>query len=265
MALARFGEIARPREPYMKIFIYTVLLVMYTSLLLVIFSVKSSFDTPTNHYIQTSQSVKPPQPILSSWAGSATAVSHDGYYITAAHVVKGAMLIFISDKVSGVKHLAEVVAVDYFNDVAIIKSSPITRYFISKIDNTRIADKVMSCGYSLHSVFDKCSYSEGRIANVENGVAFNDAPINNGDSGSGVINDQGELIGVVSAKYVDENGAVIPKSSVFVASDPIKRLLESVGIFLPASNGHTLNQDSLTALISKSAVLVKVIGFYEEQ
>ncbi len=183
-------------------------------------------------------------------AGSGIIVSQDEKYIYIAtnnHVVansKTLTVTFSDDKVIG----AEVVGTNEQNDIAVIKAkvSSIPKETLQKIkvatlgnsDNLSVGESAVVIGNALGygqsvttgviSALNRNVALKSESGNVYNSKLIQtDAAVNPGNSGGALLNMNGEVIGVVSAKYSDTNvegmGYAIPINN---ASKIIKRLIK---------------------------------------
>ncbi len=137
--------------------------------------------------------------------------------ITNYHVVSGCLTVSIEGKDKN-RHLAEVVYVNSGKDIAFLKAEKLPKPAISVLvkHNTKSLsrDKVIVLGYPFGMPF---TITEGTISNprqIIGGSNFiqTDAAINPGNSGGPVINEKGELIGMVTSKFseADNMGFAIP-------------------------------------------------------
>ena len=141
--------------------------------------------------------------------GTGFLFSSSNFVITNYHLVKNSKSITIK-LLHGQDIKAEVVANDKNNDIAFLKLHNIPDMNIGKIalgdsSKVRIGDKVFTVGYPLSNILgDKPKYSEG-VINAISG-AGNDPksfqisiPIQPGNSGGPLFNENGEVIGIVTS------------------------------------------------------------------
>lgn len=152
-------------------------------------------------------------------SGSGTGFYHQegDVIITNHHVVAGCLAVSIEDQNKN-RYLAKVVYVHPGKDIAFLKSKDLPRptdsVVISSSRPASFRDKVLVMGYPYGMPF---TVTEGIVSNPNqniNGVPFiqTDAAINPGNSGGPMINEAGELVGVVTSKFVDADnmGFAIP-------------------------------------------------------
>lgn len=158
--------------------------------------------------------------------GSGVIVSEDGYILTNAHVI-GKSVREINVIFSDNSHeKAKVVWVDETLDLAVIKveKNGMTPIEFADSDKVEIGDKAIAIGnplgLNLQSTLTS-GYVSGlnRSITMENGLVMNgliqtDASINAGNSGGALLNSEGKLIGVNTAKAgrTDGIGFSIPSN-----------------------------------------------------
>ncbi len=179
--------------------------------------------------------------------GSGVIVSEDGYILTNNHVIENnpesISVLFYDNKASE----AKVVWKDATLDLAIIKvdGKNLTPIEMGDSDNVRVGDKAIAIGnpvgLNLQSTLTS-GYISGlnRSITVDNGVIMDglfqtDASINSGNSGGALLNKNGQLIGINTAKVrsTDGIGFAIP---VNIAKGVVKSVIEK-GTFTPVTLG----------------------------
>ena len=146
--------------------------------------------------------------------GSGVVITEDGYVITNQHVVDGSdsLQVMMSD---GTVYDAKIIGQDVVTDLALIKIEAdgvkFTPMVIGDSDELSVASYVMAVGNPGGSQFSS-SVTLGIVSALErpititSGYTINmiqtDAAINPGNSGGALVNMNGELIGICSAKYV---------------------------------------------------------------
>ena len=189
--------------------------------------------TYTNFFGQTSSSAV---------SGSGFIVSPDGYILTNYHVIeyayKGnyAVTVMLHD---GTRYEASIVGVEDCNDIAVLKidASGLDPVAFGDSDKLSVGDDVYAVGNPLGEL--EFSMTTGRVSALdrlittdESSEAINmfqiDAAVNSGNSGGPVYNANGEVIGIVTAKYSDTGveglGFAIPiNDAVKIANDLITK------------------------------------------
>ena len=155
-----------------------------------------------------------------SGAGSGVLISADGYILTCHHVVadESAKTKSISVTLnSGAVYDAVLVGGDASSDLAVIKITPRENEVFTfaehgRSDRLLVGEHVVAIGNPLGSLGG--TVTDGIISATERVIQTSDgermtllqtnAAINSGNSGGGLFNLDGQLIGVVNAKYAAE-------------------------------------------------------------
>lgn len=143
-------------------------------------------------------------------SGSGFLVSSDGYIVTNDHVIEGAsqITVLLAD---GQELPAQVVGRDPATDLAVIKIMAEGLPYLSFGDSNdvRVGTQVVAIGNPLGELANSMTTgivsALDRYVNVEGNTQVKlqtDAAINRGNSGGPLLNLQGEVIGVVSAKTI---------------------------------------------------------------
>ena len=158
-------------------------------------------------------------------AGSGVIIHEDGLVITNNHVVEGASFVHVYTT-NGDTYEASVRGRDPYNDIAILKITPPSykKLTVAKLGCSAalaVGEQVLAIGNPLGQLGG--TVTEGIISALERPVTVEgvsmkllqtSAAINSGNSGGGLFNMAGELIGVVNAKYkasgVEGLGFAIP-------------------------------------------------------
>lgn len=169
-------------------------------------------------------------------AGSGVILSEDGYIVTNHHVVKDEAEIKVTLK-SGEQYDAKLVGVDPRTDLAVIKieATGLTPTEIADSNDVVVGEPAIAIGNSLGvlggTVTKGIVSAIGRESNVGTyklALIQTDAPVNEGNSGGGLFNEGGQLIGIVTQKAsgntVEGLGFAIPSN---VMSDITKELIEN--------------------------------------
>lgn len=148
-----------------------------------------------------------------SGAGSGVIISEDGYIITNNHVVDGAQSLSVT-LADGTQYPATLVGKDAQTDIAVIKIdvTGLVPATISDSDTVSVGDFCMAIGNPLGvlsgTVTDGIVSALDREVTIE-GQSMNlmqmDAAVSPGNSGGGLFDENGDLIGIVNAKTSGEN------------------------------------------------------------
>ena len=176
---------------------------------------------------------------MTAVSGSGFIISTDGYILTNYHVIETAYLqdlpiiVHMNDETT---YEAKIIGFESTNDVALIKieATGLKAAAIANSDNIRVGQRV----YAVGNPFGELVYTmtEGivsaldRVVTVEN-KSINtfqlSAAVNPGNSGCPVYDGNGEVIGIVSAKFMSSSvegiGFAIPiNDAIAIASDLIE-------------------------------------------
>lgn len=174
-------------------------------------------------------------------SGTGFIVSENGYIVTNYHVIEYAyagnqnLTVILHD---GTSYAAVIVGVEESNDIAVLKIDAVnlTPVEIGDSDSLNVGDTIYAVGNPLGEL--EFSMSTGHVSaldrviktdeNVDSIKMFQiDAAVNSGNSGGPVYNTEGEVIGVVTAKYSDTG-------------------VEGIGFAIPINDAVSIAQDLIT-------------------
>lgn len=168
------------------------------------------------------------------WTGSGSIISASGLILTNAHVVDdryddytdlGVAITDRTDTPPQLSYLAEIAAVDYGLDLAVIRirwdsmGNPVQPDLpfveVGKSSNIEIGDRIRILGYpGIGS--DTITFTEGAVSGFTSergldGRAWikTDATIAGGSSGGMAVNDRGELVGVPTRASVGDQDQIV--------------------------------------------------------
>ena len=172
---------------------------------------------------------------VESGAGSGVIISSDGYILTCAHVVSGASNITVS--IGDKDYPATLVGEDTTSDIAVVKvdATGLTPATVGDSDNLKVGESVMAVGNPLGelggtvtsgivSALNRSVTIQGTSSTNTMSLIQMDASVSPGNSGGGLFNMNGELIGLVNAKSSSSDaeglGFAIPiNDAIQVAQD----------------------------------------------
>ncbi len=150
-------------------------------------------------------------PATQTSAGSGVIISPEGYILTCHHVVEGATSVNVTLR-SGEVYDAVLVGSDENSDLAVLKISAEEKFPYAEQGHSAdlvAGEQVVAIGNPLGMLGG--TVTVGYISATEREVAISednvmtliqtDAAINSGNSGGGLFNLSGELIGIVNSKY----------------------------------------------------------------
>lgn len=204
-------------------------------------------------------------------SGTGFFVTTDGILITNYHVIDGANEIIVIDPLAKKEFIASILTVDSANDVAVLKISaqtiaaPLAQFF-----NVAKGEEVLTLGYpliALQGQEQKATFGRvNALSGLQDDLRFVqiDVPVQPGNSGGPLINNRGEVVGVVTATLdqiitLHASGALPQNVNFAVKIDYILPALRSalkgqVPEFKAASTN--LEMAKLVSLRESSVVLV---------
>jgi S1-C subfamily serine protease len=182
-------------------------------------------------------------PAVASMCGSGFVIQQNGYILTNYHVIKNATRITIT--VPGRQAVsARLVTTDQEKDLAILQVSlgNLTALPIASSDGVQVLDSITVLGYPLPGELGTAiSASDGKVNAVREGNSGStrtrlfqiDANVNPGNSGGPLLNDHGEVVGIVVAKinslqYAKENGALPERINFAIPINEARELIRNV-------------------------------------
>ena len=148
---------------------------------------------------------------VESGACSGVIISSDGYILTCAHVVDGASTITVT--IGDKDYTATLVGEDTTSDIAVIKidADGLTPATVGNSDSLKVGQSVMAVGNPLGelggTVTGGMISALNRSVTIQGSSSVNtmsliqmDASVSPGNSGGGLFNMNGELVGIVNAK-----------------------------------------------------------------
>lgn len=170
--------------------------------------------------------------------GSGFFVTADGYLLTNFHVVKDAARVEIKYQSRALR--AKVVSTDTVNDLAVLKvEGTFPALAFSPRNSADLGDSVFTIGFpNVEMQGFEPKYTDGRISSLA-GMQDDPSeyqisvPVQPGNSGGPLCDNNGEVVGVVVARLNDlavlETSGVVPQNVNYaVKAGPAQRLLEHI-------------------------------------
>ena len=200
-------------------------------------------------------------PVSGAVTGSGFIISEDGYVLTNYHVVEEAnkgkldVTVILHD---GTQYTAQIVAFEADNDVAVLKidAEGLKPAVIGDSDSLRVGDPVYAVGNPLGEL--EFSMTTGHVSAKDRSIVTDnngesiamfqiDAPVNSGNSGGPVYNGEGQVVGIVTAKYADTG-------------------VEGIGFAIPINDAASIANDLITKgyVTGKARLGVSVNANYNE-
>ncbi len=205
-----------------------------------------------------------------SSAGSGVIWTADGYIVTCNHVIEGANIIKVTLE-DGTTYAADVVGTDSKTDVAVLKITPsdgaALTPAVTRGTELVLGETVIAIGNPLGVLGG--TVTTGILSALERNITVEgqsmtllqtDAAINSGNSGGGLFDINGSLIGIVNAKStgtsVEGIGFAIPISTVKQVADEL------------VANGYVTGRPqlglSLVTVTSDNYNYIFSAGYYPE-
>lgn len=205
-----------------------------------------------------------------SMCGSGFVIRQDGYILTNYHVIKNSNQITVT--VPGHQAApARVVTVDQQKDLAILQVSlrNITALPIASSETVQVLDTITVLGYPLPTELGTAlSASDGKVNAIREGrnggtqLFQIDANVNPGNSGGPLMNNHGEVVGIIVAKinsleYAKENGAIPERINFAIPINEAQDLLRKVmPNFTPSNRQQVITDQQVFASAKSSTVLI---------
>lgn len=166
------------------------------------------------------------QEFVTNGAGSGVIITSDGYIVTNNHVIDNAksVSVILSD---GKLYSAEVIGKDPSTDLAVVKidANDLTPAVFGNSENLKVGETAIAIGNPLGTLGGSVTNGiisaldrELTIGNETMTLLQTNAAVNPGNSGGGLFNINGELIGIVNAKSIGDDieglGFAIPINDV---------------------------------------------------
>ncbi len=172
-------------------------------------------------------------------AGSGVIISDDGYIITNAHVITNEETAAVADNIivrltDGTEYTASVVGYDSDADIAILKveAEGMTAAVCGDSDKLAVGEELVVVGNPLGELGG--TVTNGIVSATEREISVNgvkmsliqtNAAVNPGNSGGGMFNMAGQLVGIVNAKSSGSNveglGFAIPVNEALSVSEQL--------------------------------------------
>ncbi|MDO4500860.1 MAG: trypsin-like peptidase domain-containing protein [Erysipelotrichaceae bacterium] len=169
--------------------------------------------------------------------GSGVIISADGYIVTNNHVVSGAKTVTVLDH-SNNEYEATIIGTDSNTDLALLKIEATGLNYAGLIDSNTLnmGKEVIAIGNSLGAGISATNgiitalNREMTISNYSMNLLMTNAAVNSGNSGGGLFDLNGNLVGIVNAKTqytssyttVEGTGYAIPANTVKLVVEDLK-------------------------------------------
>ena len=196
-----------------------------------------------------------------TYTGTAFAITADGYLLTCNHLVENSDSVMIT--LNGKVYEASVLNTDNNLDIALLQIQATGLQYLSLTNSNKVqlGEEVRAMGFPLsNAIGTNIKVTRGSISGmniIRTKKTFQiDAPINPGNSGGPLVNENGEVIGIVNSKLVDPD---IENAGFAVPINYSTKLLRDEYIELqPANYSEKKDGPSLVKMLSPSIALVTV-------
>jgi S1-C subfamily serine protease len=202
--------------------------------------------------------------------GSGFLIDPSGYFITNYHVIEKSNRIFVELPALNATFEAREVISDKTNDLALLQitdsrfkfDEQIVFSFLWSVED--VGTEVFTLGYPfvLSGLGREVKFADGKVSSrtgFDNNVALyqTTVPIQPGNSGSPLFNNQGQIVGCVNAIYKNADNV-----SYAIKSSFIRTLVESSGTDITIPQANEIQELPLTEkikLLSKYIGIIKVL------
>lgn len=200
-------------------------------------------------------------------SGTAFAITRSGHLVTNYHVVRNLDKIFAFDQYKK-PHRAEIVAVDPYNDLAILNiNEKTTPLYLDSSPRARKGSEVSTLGFpNIDVQGPESKFTNGTIT-AESGLGGDirflqiSTPIQSGNSGGPLLDNHGAVIGVITSKLSDEymmqKGSIAQNVNFAVKVQYLLAMVSStkaVRDLLPQAPAKTVRSREDIAEIAENAV-----------
>lgn len=168
--------------------------------------------------------------------GSGVIVSKDGYIVTNNHVIENAVEVSVK-LYNGENYNAKLIGTDAKSDLAVLKIEANDLEF-SLIADSSLLKLGQECVVIGNPLGEGITCSNGIVSALEKEITVNDYPmsviqtnaaVNEGNSGGGLFNMNGDLIGVVNAKSSNPssymNNATVEGMGYAIPANTVKKII----------------------------------------
>lgn len=156
------------------------------------------------------------------FGGTGFAISSNGYILTSYHVINGKGSIYVQNS-KGVTYKVVRYYTDPVNDIAILKISDDAFINLGSLPYSikkgvaRIGDAVYTLGYPKDDVVLGDGYVSSRTGLNGDSIAYQVAiPVNPGNSGGPLLDNNGNIVGVINGKENKTEGAAFAVKSKYI-------------------------------------------------
>ncbi|MDC1491343.1 trypsin-like peptidase domain-containing protein [Gammaproteobacteria bacterium] len=196
-------------------------------------------------------------------SGSGYLVDNNGHVVTNEHVINGCSII-----TTGKNNTAELLRADETNDIAIIKSFDSEKYKAMSFANKdpALGQRIFVSGFPLNQILENLNFTSGTVSS-EVGLMQNinqfqfTAPIQPGNSGGPILNENGGVIGmsvatVSNKKFEEMLDTLVQNMNFGIRQSSIQSLLDQEGIKYEKGNPNWFKNEESVAEVAKSGTML---------
>ncbi len=217
--------------------------------------------------IKNIKSNKQPKDV-SHYSGTGFALSANGYLVTNYHVIKGADSVYVQNN-RGESFKVETLYIDPEFDIAVLHIKDEAFKYLSAVPytfkktNSDLGEDVYTIGYPKDDVVYGKGYLSSATGFGGDSVAYQiSIPVNPGNSGGPLMDSKGNVIGIISGKQTQADGAAFAVKSDFllraVNSIPQDSLKQKIVI----NKKNTLGGLNRTQQIKKMQDYIFIVKVY---
>ena len=221
--------------------------------------VKKGLDTTTR--------IKPKPAITEhgKFVGTSFLIDGKGFLVTNYHVISSMKNIYVGNN-KGDSYTAEVVYSDKTSDLAILKIVDTSFKTVTNLPysikraNSDLGEQFFTLGFPRNEIVYGEGYVSAKSGNDGDSLAYQlTVSANPGNSGGPVVNKNGEIIGIITAKDSKADGVVYATKSrnIFKMIDELKKADTTTNIKTPA--GNTLKGVERTQQVKKMEEFVFMV------
>ncbi|MBD3749719.1 MAG: trypsin-like peptidase domain-containing protein [Sphingobacteriales bacterium] len=204
----------------------------------------------------------------SQYGGTGFALSSNGYIITNYHVVKDADSVYVQNN-KGDAYKVQTIYVDPTFDIAILqvqdstfKTLPSLPYTFKKTDSD-LGEDVYTIGFPKDDIVYGKGYLSSATGFGGDSTAYQiSIPVNPGNSGGPLMDSKGNVIGIVSGKQTQADGAAFAVKSDFLLKAVNNIPQDSLGKKITINQKNNLGRLSRTQQIKKMQDFVFLVKVY---
>ena len=209
-----------------------------------------------------------PAPRPATFSGTGFAISSDGYLVTSSHVVEGADSVIIENE-AGEKFKVTEVYRDQIHDLSILQVTDTTFQafgnlpYTFKTEESDLGEEVYTLGFPREDmVFGEGSLSSSTGFEGDTTAYQISIPLNPGNSGGPLLDDKGNLIGIISGKQAGQEGASFAIKSAYLLQIISELPPELAPINTATPRNNALSGQTRTQQLKKLRNYIFVVKVY---